>query len=74
MAKLNFIQSSKVRRFMKEKGMRVSGRYLEALDREVAEIMGKHQKIAQADRCKTVLPVHIDLPGVIKNLSRDLHR
>jgi histone H3/H4 len=74
MAKLNFIQSSKVRRFMNERGMKVSKAYIEALDREVAEMMGKHERIARADRRKTVMVIDIDLPAKIASLSRDLHR
>lgn len=74
MARLVYIQKSKVRRFMNERGMRVSKAYLEALDREVSELMGKHQRIAVADRRKTVMVVDIDLPARIASLSRDLKR
>lgn len=74
MARLNYIKPSYVRHFMKSKGMRVSGSYIEALDREVAVLMDKHARIAQQDKRKTVQVVDIDLTQKIKSLSRDLHR
>jgi len=74
MAKLNFLQSSKVKRFLNERGMKVQKAYLHALDREVGELMTKHERIAKADRRKTVMVVDIDLPAKIKGLVRDLKR
>lgn len=74
MARLLYVQKSKVKRFMNERGMKVSKAYIEALDREVAEMMAKHERIARADRRKTVMVVDIDLPAKIANLSRSIKR
>ncbi len=74
MARLQYIQASKVKRFMNDRGMKVSKNYIVALDREVAVLMEKHERIAKADRRKTVMVVDIDLPSKIASLSRDLKR
>jgi len=74
MARLQYLQGSKVRRFMRERGMRVSQSYIIALDREVAVMMEKHERIARADRRKTVMVVDIDLPQRIAALSRGIRR
>lgn len=74
MARLQYLQASKVRRYMKENGMRVSRVYLEAMDREVIALMEKHRRTAVSDRRKTVMAIDIDLPRVVASLSRDLHR
>jgi|CXWL01.1.fsa_nt_gi histone H3/H4 len=74
MARLLYVQKSKVRRFINERGMKVSKSYIDALDREVMILMEKHLRIAKADRRKTVMVVDIDLPAKIASLSRDLKR
>ena len=74
MPKLNYLKPSKIRRFMKESGMRVSRTYMVVLDRDVQELMMKHVRVAQQDRMKTVMPCHVTLSQTIKALSRDLKR
>jgi histone H3/H4 len=67
---LAYLQKSKVRRYMKDRGLKTSSIYLEALDREVAVLMEKHQRMAKADRRKTVMAIDIDLDQTIKSLQR----
>lgn len=74
MARLLYVQKSKVRRFMNERGMRMSKSYADALDREVMVLMEKHLRIAKADRRQTVMVVDIDLPAKIASLSRGIGR
>lgn len=74
MARLLYVQKSKVKRFMNERGMKMSKAYADALDREIVGLMEKHLRIAKADRRKTVMVVDIDLPAKIASLSRGLGR
>jgi hypothetical protein len=72
--RLRFIQASKVKSFMKERGLRTGHSFLEAMDREVCELLGKYERVAKADRMKTVMAVHIGLPKEIAKLSDGLRR
>jgi len=72
--KLRFLQASKVKTFMKERGLRTSHGFLEAMDREVCDLLGKYERVAKADRMKTVMAVHISLPKEIAKLSDPLRR
>jgi histone H3/H4 len=74
MASTNYLKPSKVKRFMKESGMRVSKTYIAVLDHEVQALMEKHARIAKQDRRKTVMAIDISLSQTIKTLSRDLKR
>lgn len=74
MARLQYLQASKVRRYMKEKEMRVAQGYLDALDREIMTLMEKHRRVAVSDRRKTVMAIDIDLPATIASLSRGMRR
>ena len=72
--KLNYLKGPAVKRFMKERGLRTSGGFLEALDRDVCELLGKYERVAKADRMKTVMALHIGLPKEIAKLSDGLRR
>ena len=74
MSKLNYLKPSKLRRFMKESGMRVSRAYMLVLDHEVEALMAKHARVAKSDRRKTVMAIDVTLSQTIKSLARDLKR
>ena len=72
--KTSYVKGPAVKRFMKERGLRTSKGFLEALDREVCEMLGKFERTAKADRMKTVMAIHIGLPKEIAKLSDGLRR
>jgi len=71
---LRYLQASKVKVFMKEKGLRTSRGFLIALDHEVARLAEKYSTMAKMDRRKTVMAIDVELPKTLAALVRGVRR
>ena len=71
---LRYLNTQNIKAKMKDKGLRTSAGFLEAFDREIDGLLAKYARVADADRVKTVMAIHISLPDQIRALARGLRR
>ena len=71
---LRFLQAAGIKKKLKSDGLRTSGKLLEILDHEIGVRLEELARMAQMDKSRTVLPVHIGMKEEIAKLSNGLRR